>query len=45
MSVEDTLSKTLIFRDEQNAKALTCQKDIDLFVADNLNEKIPLDGP
>lgn len=42
MSVEETFRKAFIVGDENNIK---CKDDIDNFVQDNLNNKMPLDGP
>ena len=45
MSVEETVKKAMLFLDKKNIKDLSNQREIDYYVSDNLNEKIPLDGP
>ena len=42
MSEEEFIRKGLIYNKEGQLKN---QRDIDLFCQDNLNEKLPLDGP
>ena len=42
MSVQEAISKGFVVGDQNNLKS---QQDIDRFAQDNLNEKLPLDGP
>ena len=44
MSVEETVKKAFVYPKSPD-HALKCQKDIDDYVRDNMNQKVPLDGP
>jgi hypothetical protein len=44
MSVEETIQKAVI-GPESEEKVLASRDDIDAFARDNLNAKLPLDGP
>ena len=44
MSVEETIQKVLLYP-EGDDKILRCQADINAYIRDNLNVKMPLDGP
>ena len=44
MSKEETMKKAFI-SPESEGKTLSCKDEIDAYVRDNLNEKLPLDGP
>jgi len=44
MSMEETKSKIFILP-ESNAKVLRSQEDIDEYIRDNMNVKMPIDGP
>ena len=44
MTVEETISKVLMYP-EGDDKILRNQKDVDAYIRDNLNVKMPLDGP
>ena len=43
MSKEETLSKA--FHHWKDEPVLKNQQEVDMFVADNINQKLPLDGP
>ena len=43
MSVEETMEKAFTYFSED--KMLKTQEEVDLFCRDNVNDKIPLDGP
>lgn len=44
MSVEETIEK-MFLRPESPDKILRNQKEIDMYIRDNMNVKMPLDGP
>lgn len=44
MSIEEAKSK-IFLKPERDDKVLTCQQDIDDYVRDNMNKRMPLDGP
>ena len=44
MSFEEACEKIFIYADSTD-KHIRCQNDFDLYVRDNMNEKMPLDGP
>ena len=44
MSIEETCKKALL-RPESPDKILKSQAEIDEYIRDNMNEKMPLDGP
>jgi hypothetical protein len=44
MSTEETIEK-MFLRPESPDKILRNQKEIDMYIRDNLNTKLPLDGP
>ena len=44
MSFEEACDKIFI-KAESPEKLIKCQNDFDLYVRDNMNEKMPLDGP
>ena len=43
MSIEECKQKAFCAINESNK--LTCQQEIDDYIRDNINEKLPLDGP
>lgn len=44
MSMEETIEKIFVGPQSED-KVLRCQDDINAYIADNMNEKVPLDGP
>jgi hypothetical protein len=44
MTPEETFKKVFLYP-ESDDKILRCQADIDEYIRDNINTKLPLDGP